>query len=69
MYMQSDDTKNPLAFPLNAVDLSGLPAALIFAAEEDVLRDEAEAYAARLLAARSDASAGLHIDASLTWEY
>ena len=51
-YMQSDDTQNPLAFPLNAEDLSGLPAALIFAAEEDVLRDEAEAYGAKLLAAR-----------------
>ena len=53
-YMQSDDIRNPLAFPLNAKDLSGLPAALIFAAEKDVLRDEAEAYAAKLLAARSD---------------
>jgi acetyl esterase len=51
MYFQREDTSNPLAFPLNARDLSGLPPALIFAAERDVLRDEAEQYGARLLAA------------------
>ena len=51
MYIESKDTRNPLAFPLNARDLSGLPPALIFAAERDVLRDEAEQYGARLLAA------------------
>ena len=52
MYLADGDSRDPLAFPLNAADLSGLPPALILVAERDVLRDEAEAYGARLLAAR-----------------
>jgi acetyl esterase len=43
-----DDVRNPLASPLRAENLSGLPAATIVTAEFDPARDEAEAYADRL---------------------
>jgi acetyl esterase len=50
-YGTDQDPRDPRVSPLWAEDVSGLPRALIIAAEYDTLRDEAAAYAEKLRSA------------------
>ena len=47
-YATDSDRLNPLASPILKDDLSGLPPAIVIAAEFDILRDEGVAYTERL---------------------
>lgn len=54
-YLNNDTEKfNPYVAPLKAEDLSGLSSACIIVAENDVLKDEGNAYAKRLVDAGVD---------------
>jgi acetyl esterase len=55
-YGAGRDPRDPRVSPLWADDVSGLPRALIIAAEYDTLRDEAAAYAGKLRSAGVEAT-------------
>jgi acetyl esterase len=57
------DARDPLASPLHATDLAGLPAAQIMTAQFDPLRHDGEQYADRLRAAGIPVSYGCYLGA------
>ena len=59
-----EDGADPYASPLRAPDLTGIAPALIVTAQRDPLRDDGEAYAARLRSARVPVQAIRYLDAT-----
>ncbi len=64
------DARNPLASPLRADSLAGMPSTVVLTAEYDPLRGDGAAYVARLRAEGVDASAVQYLGVTHdTWMY